>query len=298
MLLLLLALVLVAVAVVTVRASLSGGSSHPSATGTSRAAAADPPSPQVTPSPASSPTSPFASLLGYLSGRSGQVTAAVFDARTGRTWVFNAGVNEIAASIVKVEIMGAALRQARAFGTALSPAQQALMLPMIENSDNDATTTLLAQVGGASALGRFDRSAGLLQTVPSSLAVIPGTQWPGWGLTRTTALDQVTLVSKLAYQNPLFSDADRRYGLNLMEHVEADQAWGVSAGVAPGTTVALKNGWIDLPGSGWQVNSIGWINGNGRNYVLAVLTSGNASEQDGISTIEKIASVMYSELGS
>ncbi len=39
--------------------------------------------------------------------------------------------------------------------------------------------------------------------------------------------------------------------LGLMEAVTPSQAWGVSAGAAPATTVALKNGWLPV-GSGWR----------------------------------------------
>ena len=228
------------------------------------------------------------------------MTAAVYDKRTGRFWVWNGRVREDTASIVKVEIMGTALREAETARTPLPAAEQALMPPMIENSDNDAATAMLAKVGGPSAVMRFDRSAGLTQTTVSTLALIPGTSLPGWGLTKTTALDEVRLVSRFAYPNPILSSASRKYGLNLMEHVEADQAWGVSGGVPPGVTVALKNGWLPhnlAANSDWQVNSIGWIAGHGRDYVLAVLTNHNPSQAYGEETIQAIASKMFAELG-
>ncbi len=252
------------------------------------------------PAPSASPTltSPFASVRGYLAHRSGQVTAALYDARTRQTWLLDPGVIQDTASIVKVEIMGTALAEAAAAGRALSAAEAGLMTAMIENSDNKSATTLLAQVGGPSAIGRFDRSVGMTHTTPSTLAFIPGTTLPGWGLTTTTALDEVTIVSRFAYPNPFLSDAARAYGLRLMENVEADQNWGVTGGVPAGTTVALKNGWVPIPPSNyWQVNSIGWISGHGRNYVLAVLTDGNPSQPYGIATIEAIARAVYAELG-
>lgn len=248
--------------------------------------------------------SPFASLSGYLSRRSGMVTAAVYDARTGHTWVYHGGVLEYTASIVKVEIMGTALREAQARGKALPPGEAALIPPMIEFSDNQAATTLLADVGGARAVGLFDRAAGLTQTTPSALAFIPGTRLPGWGLTTTTALDQVRLLKLFAYRNPLLSDYNRAYGLGFMERVEHGQNWGVGCGASPGTTVALKNGWLPFtsalrlasPGT-WQIDSIGWIRGHGRNYVLAVLTRQNPGYGYGIDTIQAIARRVYSELG-
>ncbi|MGI9008766.1 MAG: serine hydrolase [Streptosporangiaceae bacterium] len=245
--------------------------------------------------------SPFVALAGYLASRHGTITAAVYDRNTGQTWVYHPGVAEETASIVKVEILGAALRKAAQSGntspTALPQDQQALIPTMIENSDNTAATEMYAKVGGASGVKTFDLAAGLHDTQPSSVTYIPGTTLPGWGLTTTTARDEVTLVRRFAYRNPLLSDADRAYGLSLMEHVESDQAWGVSGGVPGGTTVALKNGWLPLAGAGWQVNSIGWVDGHGRNYVLAVLTSHNPDEPYGIDTITAIAAKMYAALG-
>jgi len=257
------------------------------------------------PAPAHSPpsaapravASPFASLGSYVASRSGQVTAALHDARSGQTWLLHPGNVQDTASIVKVEIMGTALREAAAAGRDLPGPEAALMPSMIENSDNQSATALLSAVGGPSAIGRFDRSAGLTRTTPSRLALIPGTSLPGWGLTTTTALDEVRLVSEFAYPNSVLSDSSREYGLALLENVEGDQSWGVSAGVPAGTTVALKNGWLPLGPSDWQVNSIGWISGRGRNYVLAVLTRGSPTEAYGIATIETIARTVFTQLG-
>lgn len=243
--------------------------------------------------------SPFArpGLRAFLASRSGNVTAAVYDVGTRRVWVYRPGVREYTASIVKVEIMGTALREAQQAGRALPPAEEGLMPSMIENSDNDSATELLADVGGPGAVARFDRSAGMTATQPSTLALIPGTPWPGWGLTTTTALDEVVLVSRFAYPNTVLSGVSRQYGLSLMENVESDQDWGVSGGVPPGTTIALKNGWLPLGPSNWQIDSIGWIDGHGRDYVLAVLTADNPSEAYGIDTIDGIASYIYHSRG-
>jgi len=245
--------------------------------------------------------SPFDSLAGYLAGRPGLVTAALYDAQTKTTWVFHPGVLEDTASIVKVQIMGTLLQKAQNNNRPLSPAQQQLLTTMIQNSNNNSATALLAQVGGASAVLRFDQSAGLSHTIPhDTLPFVPGTTLPGWGLTKTTAYDQVTLVKRFAFPNSTLTSADRHLGLGLMESVEADQAWGVTGGVPGGVTVALKNGWLPLvnESTDWQVDSIGWIHGDGRNYVLAVLSSGTAGEPDGIATIEHISSTIYAELGA
>jgi hypothetical protein len=192
------------------------------------------------------------SLATYLTGRSGVVTAALYDKKTNQMWVYHPGVLEYAASIVKVQIMGTALWEAQPSGGQLPAAQAQLVPPMIEASDNNAASSLLSAVGGTTKIGQFDRLAGLTDTTPAgTFPVIPGSPapgWPGWGLTTTTAKDQVTLVKRFAYHNTLLTDAQRRYGLGLMEQVETGQNWGVSSGLTqPGTTVALKNGWIPFP---------------------------------------------------
>ena len=63
--------------------------------------------------------------------------------------------------------------------------------------------------------------------------------------------------------------------------------------------MALKNGWPPLPGAGgdWQINSVGWISGGGRNYLMAVLSTGNPSEQYGIDTIDELAATVWQRLG-
>jgi beta-lactamase class A len=248
------------------------------------------------PSPHDALRSPFRSLDGYLRHRAGLITAAIYDAHTGSIWAYHTSQVQYTASIVKVEIMGTALWQAQRTGQGLPPAEASLMPSMIENSDNDSATQMLADVGGPSAVAQFDQAAGLTDTTPSTLALIPGTPWPGWGLTTTTALDEVRLMYRFAYPNTVLTGASRSYGLNLMEHIEADQDWGISGGLPAGSTVALKNGWLPLT-VGWQINSIGWVSGGGRNYVLAVLTAHNPTEAYGIDTIEAIAQAVYRDLG-
>jgi hypothetical protein len=118
-----------------------------------------------------------------------------------------------------------------------------------------------------------------------------------WGLTVTTAADQIILLEHVVLPNPELSTASRDYMLSLLESVTPSQVWGVSAGAVPGTTVALKNGWLPV-GATWQVNSIGWISGSDRNYVIAVLTSGDPSESYGIASISLVADSAWETLGS
>ena len=96
----------------------------------------------------------------------------------------------------------------------------------------------------------------------------------------------------------LLTNAARDYALSLMQGVTPSQRWGVSGGVPPQVTVALKNGWLPLRGtdSDWQINSVGWVSGAGRNYLMAVLTTGNPSEQYGIDTIDRLAAMVWQQM--
>jgi hypothetical protein len=93
----------------------------------------------------------------------------------------------------------------------------------------------------------------------------------------------------------VLTPASQAYELGLMEHVDAEQTWGISAGVTAGSTVALKNGWLPLDAGGWQVNSIGYVAGAGRNYVIAVLTDDD-TEANGIDFIQGLSGLIWQAL--
>jgi len=221
------------------------------------------------------------------------VLAAVYDVRTGRTWQLGLGPPQAAASVVKLDILETLLAE-QGPGAGGSLAEE-----MMEDSDNTAATSLWYAAGGAARIGSFNTGAGLSHTALSSCVVCSGFPWPGWGLSTTTPADQIALLKKLITANSLLTDTDRAYALSLMENVTPAQRWGVSGGVPAQATVALKNGWLPLAGtdSDWQVNSVGWVAGGGRNYLMAVFTTGNPTEQYGIDTISRLAAMAWQALG-
>jgi hypothetical protein len=257
------------------------------------------PSPRAT--AAAGHRDPFgAAAASYLSGRAGTVLAAVYDLRTGRTWHLGQGAPQAEASVVKLDVLETLLAErAQDDGTGLSASERTLTGQMIEDSDNDATTSLWYAVGGAARIRSFNARAGLTQTAPSSCVVCPGFAWPGWGLTTTTPDDQIALLRQLVTPSSVLPQAAREYALSLMRDVTPAQRWGVSGGVPARVTVALKNGWLPLHGSGsdWQTNSVGWISGGDRNYLMAVLSTGNPSEQYGIDTIDELATMVWQRMG-
>ena len=236
-------------------------------------------------------------VASFLATRDGTVLAAVYDLDTRQTWNLGQGPPQPEASVVKVEILEALLVQRGHDG--LTRRQAALARLMIERSDNNAATDLWRAVGGARGVRSFNAAAGLTRTSPSACVVCAGFAWPGWGLTTTTPADQISLLRQLAGPGPLLSDADRRYVLGLMEDVIPSQRWGITAGVPPQATVALKNGWLPLDAArkDWQVNSIGWISGGGRDYLIAVFSTGNPTPQYGVTTIKRLSSMVWESLG-
>jgi Beta-lactamase enzyme family len=234
----------------------------------------------------------------YVAGRSGTVLAAVYDIATGQSWRLGDGPAQDEASVVKLDVLETLLAQQG--GTGLSSADQALAQSMIEDSDNDAATSLWDEAGGAAGIGAYNDRAGLTRTTPSQCVTCADFPWPGWGLTTTVPYDQLTLLKQLVVPGPrpLLSKTERSYALSLMENVTPDQAWGVSGGVPAGVTVALKNGWLPLndASTDWQVNSVGWISGDGRDYLVAVFSTGNPTEQYGIDTINGLSSLIWSAM--
>ncbi|MFE0348792.1 serine hydrolase [Streptomyces griseoluteus] len=190
------------------------------------------------------------------------------------------------ASIVKVDILATLLLQAQDAGRPLTAQERALAEPMIRNSDNAATNLLWREIGGAPGLEAANKRMGLTST--------KGGPGPKWGLTQTTASDQIRLLrcvfdgAATSNTNSPLNEDSRAYIRDLMTRVASDQAWGVSA--ASGSDHALKNGWLQRTTSGlWDVNSVGRITVDGHRYLVAVLSDGSSSMNDGISVVERAA---------
>jgi beta-lactamase class A len=275
-----------------------GTSTQPTTVPAATSAAAVPPSasPKASVGQATGPLG--AQAQAYLAGRRGRVEAAVYDLSTGQQWTLGQLSPQAAASVVKLEILEAVLAQRTTQRVVLSLSEQELTPPMIEQSDNQAATTMWGDVGGAKGMRAFDHKVGLAHTSPSNCLQCPGSSWPGWGLTTTTPQDQITLLRQLVQPSGVLDRNDQKYALHLMENVTPSQRWGVSHGVPAGVTVALKNGWLplDAHNSNWQVNSVGWVSGDGRNYLMAVLSTGNPSEQYGIDTLNHLGALVWNGL--
>jgi hypothetical protein len=228
----------------------------------------------------------ISSIAAFAATRADNVTVAVQDLTTNQIYQFRPGVTENTASTLKVDILATLLGQAQAAGRSLTPEEQSLAVPMIEDSLDSAADTLWTRLGPG-AVGAFERAEGMTSTVPATDGV--------WGSTQTTALDRLAMIRTVIQPNALLTNASRAYILSLMENITPSQDWGATGGVPAGVTVALKNGFAII--NGWQINTTGWVNGAGRNYLIAVLTNGNASEQYGIDTVNAVSSLVWNALG-
>ncbi|KMS89100.1 serine hydrolase [Streptomyces sp. NRRL WC-3725] len=222
---------------------------------------------------------------------SAQATAAVLDLDgTDRAPVVHGEDRAYdTASIVKVDILAALLLQAQDAGRQLTAPERERAEPMIRRSDNAAANALWRQIGRAPGLAAANKRLGLTSTKGG-----PGAKW---GLTRTTARDQIRLLRAVfdtggtVHTGSGGLDADSRaYIRTLMSQVVPEQTWGVPAAGAEGSRKTLKNGWLQRATTGlWDVNSVGQVTVKGHRYLVAVLSDGSASMSDGVSLVERTA---------
>jgi beta-lactamase class A len=227
-----------------------------------------------------------ADIQGALRGRDGDHAVTVDDTVTGVSCSTGGEQHFDSASIVKAIILAALLRWHQETGTPLSAWEKYEATLMITQSDNGAATALWDEVG----ISRLQHFLDLAAMNETELG-----QDGYWGLTQVTAHDEMLLLELLTRANSVLSDASRSYELDLMSQVITGQRWGTPAGAPAGVTVHVKNGWLP-DDTGWHVNSIGAFTGKDENYLIAVLTDDNPSEQYGIDTIEGVARLVHRDL--
>ncbi|RPE45238.1 beta-lactamase class A [Streptomyces sp. Ag109_O5-1] len=216
-----------------------------------------------------------------------KVSAAVLDLDSGDSAAYGDAAFDTA-SIVKVDILAALLLQAQDAGRHLTATEKAYATKMIENSDNTSASELWDIIGKAAGLDAANKRFGLTGTEGGDGAL--------WGLTQTTAADQLTLLQQVFGDDSKLSEASQAYIQGLMKTVESDQRWGVSA-AADGSGFALKNGWLARSTTGlWDVNSIGRVTVGGTDYLVAVLSNGTVSQAKGISLVEAAAKAAVDSL--
>jgi beta-lactamase class A len=220
----------------------------------------------------------------------GDFSVAVYDRKTGLRYVHRGSVKFDTASIVKVQVLACMLLKAQDAGRRPTSAEMALAKPMIRLSDNNATTSLFKKIGGRTAVTGCNKRLGLTQTVVNAR----------WGLTRTTAADQIRLLEELVDAKGPLNASSRKTAFTLMNTVNKAQDWGVPAVARTGEIFTVKNGWDIRSADGglWAVNTIGRITAkNGKVDVsVAVLTRRNKNMTAGVQLVERIAKLTRQHL--
>ena len=217
----------------------------------------------------------------------GDVAVAVYDATTGRGYTVDDSARFVTASVVKLSILGETLRQQQN-GRELGTTTRSELAGMIENSNNDDASALWDAAGYGPAVVGYDTRVGTTSTTADSGGY--------WGLTLTSAADQVTVMRSIAYPNAVLTDASRAYANTLLAAVQDDQRWGATGGVPAGVSVLVKNGWLPH-GSGWVVHTVAHVSGLGRDYVVAIMSADNATEAAGIARLEAVSAAVWATAG-
>jgi beta-lactamase family protein len=226
------------------------------------------PTPSV--SPTGSVREQLQAVLDTIAAGNDKLGVAVEDLRTGATWDFRGDWTSQSASMAKPMIVSMALRKARADKLQQPlPAEQAAQAEKaIRNSDNDSADALWAWAGRRPAYDALASDLGLKATHSA-------TERDFWSWTWTTPDDQRSFLRQLVNgRTEALTDAERSYLLGLMGQVQDDQAWGVGAPRSGSVKVELKNGWVQFESTDnlWAVNSIGRVSGEGRDYLLTIMT--------------------------
>jgi hypothetical protein len=212
---------------------------------------------------------------------------AATETRSRRSFTWGADTTIETASIAKADILATLLLQLQDRGARPSSSQLALADAMIRRSDHDSAWTLFRQIGLADGMEAANRRFGLRATQCFDYS---------WGLTRTSARDQLRFLSAISGAGTKASPLDARSGttlLELMEDVIPEQKWGISAAAQGRERVCLKNGWLSRStlGQRWIDNSIGRITGPSVDLRLAVLSQKAATHGRGIDVVEEAAAL-------
>lgn len=217
----------------------------------------------------------------------------VEDRRTGGVYSFNPDYTSQSASMAKPMIVSMAQRRAAADGGELSAENTELARKAITHSDNDAADALWAYAGARPAYDALARDLGMPETHSD-----PAKDF--WSWTWTTPMDQVVLAKTLAKGgSTALTDAQCRFTYDLMGQVQDDQTWGIGQPKSATVAVHLKNGWVQFQSTDklWAVNSMGDVEGEGRDYAACVMT--RVPEFDtGRAITSEVGKWLFSILGS
>ena len=205
------------------------------------------------------------------------VAVSLRDEASGSAFDYGSG-SFATASLIKVHLVALMLWRAERGGVELTAAQRNDAEQMLIRSDNDAANRAYAALGGSTEI-----EDGLKKAFGSARIQVGDQSHWGHSLTKPRAV--VALLDEV-----LDTEHDTPYELmqDAMSRVVAEQRWGVSALADRRSPVQTKVGWVE-ESDGWVVNSSGRILVDDAPVLISVMTDRNATLEDGIATIEKVA---------
>jgi hypothetical protein len=218
----------------------------------------------------------------YAEHREGRVSFAFAD-ECGRLVGSHRFRVHSSASVVKVMLLAAYLRQDDVRHHSLSHSERHLLGPMIKESNNRSAGRVFAAVGQGG-LNDLAADAHMRRFVSSS----------SWGGSGITAGDQARFVQRLERFLP---KRHEDYALGLMTRIIPKQTWGIPDVSPRGWRVHFKGGWYSADGQGhdWRVNQVATLRREHRRISLAVLSDGNNSFKYGRATVRGVARILLDD---
>ena len=207
----------------------------------------------------------------YARSRQGDVSIALVDLK-GRVYKRNAFERRPMASVYKVMLLVAYLRQRSVRHRSLASWEEDLLRPMIRRSD-DAAATKVDEMLGRGPLERLAKRAKMRSFV-----------WRDyWGLSETSARDQAFFMRKLERYVP-----GRHWGFarTQLSRIVASQRWGVGQAKPRGWHLRFKGGWGS--GSGAVEHQVALLTRSGRRLGAGVMIERSPSHAYAKQTLEGI----------
>jgi beta-lactamase class A len=165
----------------------------------------------------------------FAASRPGNVSFAVLG-RYGSPRGLDPDTRFSSASVSKVLLLAAELRQLRDDGERLDDSIRSTLESMITFSDNDAASSIYARVGDTGMEAAAER-AGMHSFEPT----------PGyWGGAQVTAADLTRFFSGLDRN---LAGRYHDFGKELLENITSTQRWGIPDGADDSWRVYFKGGW-------------------------------------------------------
>ncbi len=208
----------------------------------------------------------------YADRRQGAVSFAVID-ENGRLHGHGVASTSPAASVFKVMLMVAYLRQPSVRHRDLREADRDLLAPMIRWSDN-AAATLIRDLVGAAAINRLANVADMRDFRLAD----------PWGLSRTSPRDQARFMFELERFIPA-RHVD--YARRLLASIVPSQRWGIPKVAPGGWRVFFKSGWGS--GTGKVGHQVAFLESGNRRIAVAIFTESSPSHRYAITTVREVA---------